>query len=113
MRKGRLVTGLVPIKKSVLSTIRRLNECQPITEPSAEWTISIGMSKYLFPPEGMTHIVNEIVLGRTPSQQIVIFESEAEAYVVVCHPDLIEQVRQMAATTDPENILAYVRQMAP
>jgi hypothetical protein len=67
----------------------------------------------VFAPEEMVGVTGDILLGRTPPQQVVIFESETEAYIAVCHVDFIPQVRNMAATTDSEKILAYVRQLAP
>lgn len=113
MRNGRLVTRFGPIKKVVSSTLKRLNECQQVTQKPQNWEIFIGTSEGMFPSVEMVGIASDILLGRKPPQQVVIFESETEAYIAVCHVDFIPQIKNMAATTDSEKILAYVRQLAP
>ncbi len=113
MRQGRLVTRFAPAKKAVFSNLKRLNQCQQITQQPQKWEIYVGTSDGLFPPEEMIDIVSDYILGRIPRQQIIIFDSDTEAYIAVCHIDFIPKVRNMAATTDSEKIFAYVQQLAP
>jgi len=113
MRKGRLVTRFGPVNKSVVGNLKRLNECQQVSQNPQEWEIFVGTSEGIFPPEGMIGVVSDYVLGHTARQQIIIFESETEVYVTVCHYEFITKVKDMAATTDSKKVFAYVRQLAP
>ncbi|MCB9422551.1 MAG: hypothetical protein H6667_22305 [Ardenticatenaceae bacterium] len=113
MRQHRLVTRFLPVKKTAVITLKRLNEFRQIRHDSTEWTIFVSTGKNIFLPDGAQDIAGDIILNRIPRQKIIIFESDAEAFVVVCQDSFVSQLEKVAGISDSEKTLAYVRQLAP
>jgi hypothetical protein len=113
MRQHRLVTRFLPVRKTAVSTLKRLNEFQSIPHESSEWKIYVSTGKNLFMPEGTMDIANDIMFNRLPRQKIVLFESDTEAYAAICQDSFIPQMLKVAAINDSEKTMAFVRQLAP
>ena len=113
MRQHRLVTRFSPVKKIVAANLRRLNECQQISQESPGWNIYIGINKGVIGPENMIGIGSDVILNRLPRQQIIIFESDTKAYVAMCDADFIPKVVKVAEINDSEKVFTFVRKLAP
>lgn len=113
MRTHRQVTRFSPIKKSILPSLKQLNQCRQINQQSTPWKIFVSAGKHIFPPEDMIDVVSDVALHRLPHQQMIIFESETEAFVALCQVDFIPTVIKMADNTDSDKIYAYVKKLAP
>lgn len=113
MRQHRLVTRFLPVRKTAVSTLKRLNEFQSIPHESPDWKIYVSTSQNLFLPEGTHDIAGNIILNRLPRQKIILFESDTEAYVTICQDSFIPQMLKVAEINDAEKTMAFVRQLAP
>jgi hypothetical protein len=112
MAHQRLVTRFSQVDKSELPELKILNKCQHILQSSPKWEVFAGMSKQVFPPKNMRDILYDLLLSNIPSQQIVIFESQQEAYVAMCQLNLIHEVIKMTHLNGSETAFTFVKQLA-
>ena len=113
MRQHRLVTRFLPVKKTAVSTLKRLNECAQIGHQSSVWRIYVTLNKAPFLPEGTQDILTDLIFDRLPPQKLVIFESDTESYAAICQASFIPQLEKVAAINDIEKTLKFVKQLAP
>lgn len=100
-------------RSKIATSSPQLGSIQIKDPQSPKWKIFVDTSEGIIPPMDMYGIASEIILNHIPPQQLIIFESDTEAYVAICPLDFIPKVVKMAAVTDSEKTLAYVRQLAP
>jgi hypothetical protein len=53
----------LPVRKTAVSTLKRLNEFQSIPHESLEWKIYVGTGKNIFLPEGTHDIAGDSIFN--------------------------------------------------